>query len=113
MYKSFYSLSHTTFAKDTDCNIFFAGISYTEGMARLKYLKETQGIGVIYGEAGVGKIFLLRRFANTLNALLYKPIYFPLLTVTVNDFYRGLAFYSTSRWIPQTLLSSFYQSCLI
>lgn len=38
-----------------------------------------------------GKTSLLRRFTATLNPSLFNAVYFPLSTVTVADFYRGLA----------------------
>lgn len=44
------------------------------------------------GEAGSGRTSALRAFTNGLNPALYKVIYFPLSTVTVNDFYRGVAY---------------------
>ncbi len=47
-------------------------------------------MGLLVGEPGAGKIFVLRAFADKLNPALYKPIYYPLSTGTVMDFYRGL-----------------------
>lgn len=36
------------------------------------------------------KPLYLRRFTASLNSSLYKAVYFPLSTLTVTDFYRGL-----------------------
>jgi type II secretory pathway predicted ATPase ExeA len=91
MYQSFYSLSSVPFGKELDSKNFFSSKSFSEGIARIEYVKTTRGIGVLTGEAGAGKTSLLRRFASTLNPSLYKVVYFPLSTVTVTDFYRGLA----------------------
>jgi len=91
MYQVFYSLASLPFRKEIDSKNFFTSQCFNEGMARLEYLKSTRGIGVITGEAGAGKTSLLRRFAASLNPSLYKAVYFPLSTVTVSDFYRGLA----------------------
>ena len=90
MYRSFYSLSQVPFRKDLEDKNFFHSNALAEGLARLEYLKTTRGIGVITGEPGTGKTSLLRKFAASLNPSLFKAIYFPLSTVTVADFYRGL-----------------------
>ncbi len=90
MYQSFYSLSAIPFRKEIEGKDFFTSQCLAEGMARLEYIKSTRGISVITGEAGAGKTSLLRRFAGGLNPSLYKAVYFPLSTVTVADFYRGL-----------------------
>ena len=90
MYRSFYSLSAVPFRKDITGKELLSSETFTEGLARLEYLKSTRGIGVVVGEAGAGKTSLLRRFTESLNPSLYKAVYFPLSTVTVSDFYRGL-----------------------
>lgn len=90
MYRTFYSLSAMPFRKDIDSKQLLSSEAFTEGLARLEYLKNTRGIAVVVGEAGAGKTTLLRRFSESLNPSLFKVVYFPLSTVTVNDFYRGL-----------------------
>lgn len=90
MYQAFYSLSAVPFRKEIDRKQFFSSQCLSEGLARLEYLKTTRGISVVTGEAGAGKTSLLRRFAGSLNPSLYRAVYFPLSTVTVADFYRGL-----------------------
>src|SRR5690606_33660405 len=57
-----------------------------------EYLKKTRGIGLLVGEPGAGKTFVLRSFAKSLNPALFKVIYYPLSTGTVMDFYRALAY---------------------
>jgi len=91
MYRSFYSLTGTPFSKELDSRQLLASSSFSEGLARLEYLKTTRGIGLVTGEAGSGKTTLLRRFAHSLNPSLFKAVYFPLSTLSVLDFYRGLA----------------------
>lgn len=92
MYRAFYSLSSRPFTKELTPAQMFASASFEELTARLHYLKDNRGIGLITGEAGSGKTSVIRAFANGLNSALFKLAYFPLSTVTVNDFYRGLAF---------------------
>lgn len=91
MYRSFYSLAKTPFAKDIKASDSFPSTAFAETIARLEYLKKTRGMGLVVGEPGAGKTFALRAFAESLNPSLYKVIYFPLSTGTVMDFYRGLA----------------------
>lgn len=91
MYKAFYSLSATPFAKDLKTSNSFVSTSFAEVSARLDYLKKVRGMGLLVGEPGAGKTFSLRNFAEALNPSLYKVIYFPLSTGTVMDFFRGLA----------------------
>lgn len=88
MFTAFYSLALRPFAKEIKPEQMFASSSYQELLARLSYLKDHRGIGMVTGEPGSGKTSSLRCFV----ASLYKAAYFPLSTVTVNDFYRGLAF---------------------
>ena len=58
---------------------------------RLDYLLETKGFGLLTGSAGKGKTTAIRRWTGQLNPSLYKVIYSSLSTLTVMDFYRGLA----------------------
>ncbi|HPU02209.1 MAG TPA: AAA family ATPase [Bacillota bacterium] len=88
MYRAFYSLSGAPFSKENAK--LFASKSAREARARLEYLKKTRGMGLLVGEPGAGKTFTLRCFTQELNPSLFKPVYFPLSTGTVMDFYRGL-----------------------
>mgnify|MGYP000870039426 FL=1 len=92
MYRAFYSLSRRPFSKEIDPVHMFSSSSYEELLARLAFLKDSRGMGLVTGEAGSGKTSALRAFVCSLNPSLFKPAYFPLSTVTVSDFYRGLAF---------------------
>ncbi len=88
MYKAFYSLSTEPFSKEN--STLFLSKSALEAKARLAYLKKARGMGLLVGEPGAGKTFMLRCFTGELNGALYKAVYFPLSTGTVMDFYRGL-----------------------
>lgn len=91
MFQPFYSLNTTPFTKELDVKHSFESEAFAEAMGRLEFLKKTRGIGLLTGEPGAGKTFLLRSFASSLPDSLYKVVYFPLSTVTVMDFYRGIA----------------------
>ncbi len=88
MFEAYYSLTHSPFSKETSTG--FASKGFSEAKARLQYLQKVRGIGMLTGEPGAGKTFVLRNFANELNPSLFKVIYFPLSTGTVMDSYRGL-----------------------
>jgi len=92
MFTAFYSLSSKPFIKELEANKLFPSSTHQELLARLNYLKDSRGIGMVVGEAGSGKTSSLRAFVASLNPSLYRVAYFPLSTVTVTDFYRGLAY---------------------
>jgi type II secretory pathway predicted ATPase ExeA len=92
MFRAFYSLSSRPFDKEIKSRDMFASASHQELLARLDYLREHRGIGLVVGEPGLGKTSTLRAFTSALNTSLYQVVYFQLSTVTVSDFYRGLAF---------------------
>jgi type II secretory pathway predicted ATPase ExeA len=79
------------FDKDVCSGEMYEGLDIKELDSRLKYMLECRGIFLLVGEPGSGKTAALRKFTATLGASLYRPMYFPLTTVTVNDFYSALA----------------------
>jgi type II secretory pathway predicted ATPase ExeA len=92
MYTMYYSFSNIPFHKELPHDRLFESISFKEGLARMEHLKKTRGIGLIAGEAGSGKTTVIRAFTGNLNNSLYKVVYFPLSTVSPNDFYRGVLY---------------------
>jgi len=92
MFTAFYSLAARPFTKEIKTEEMYMSSSHKELLARLNYLKDSRGIGMVVGEAGSGKTSSLRTFVVSLKPSLYRVAYFPLSTVTVTDFYRGLAF---------------------
>ena len=52
---------------------------------------KNQGIGLVTGEPGCGKTTALRKYVSGLNPAYFKVCYFALSTVTVLEFYKGLA----------------------
>lgn len=86
-----YGLEFNPFLKNSK-EILYEGSEYKEALFRLDYLAKTKGFGLLTGAPGRGKTTLVRNWAAKLNPSLYKVIYTSLSTVTVNDFYRNLAF---------------------
>ncbi|NMB26511.1 MAG: AAA family ATPase, partial [Tissierellia bacterium] len=90
MYKAFYGLSSDPFLKSIETKDHFKSQDFNNALSRLEFLKNTKGFGLITGEPGVSKSFLLRYFVDSLNTNLFKPVYIPISTLTVMDFYRAL-----------------------
>ena len=86
-----YGLEFNPFLKNSK-EILYTGNEYKEALFRLDYLAGTKGFGLLTGAPGRGKTTLVRNWSAMLNPSLYKVIYTSLSTVTVNDFYRNLAF---------------------
>ncbi len=57
----------------------------------MEYFKAAKGFACVYGEPGSGKTTSLRAFTAKLNPQLFRVVYLPLSTTTVQDFYRHLA----------------------
>ena len=86
-----YGMEFNPFLKNSK-EILYTGNEYNEASYRLDYLAGTKGFGLLTGSAGKGKTTVVRNWSSKLNPSLYKVIYTSLSTVTVNDFYRNLAF---------------------
>jgi type II secretory pathway predicted ATPase ExeA len=91
MFRQFFGLKAYPFSNEIDPDSLFKSKDLTELESRLRYLQQTRGIGLISGETGSGKSTALRRFVHLLNPSLYKYYDFSLSTVSVPDFYQGLA----------------------
>jgi len=92
MYMTYFGLKREPFGKDVDVKELFLSGDLKEAESRLKYMTETRGVFLLIGEPGSGKTVVVRRFAQTLGATLYKTCYLPLTTLTVNDFFSALVF---------------------
>ena len=91
MFKQYFGLKFNPFSKEILPEQLFENQELIEVSSRLNYLQNSRGIGLLVGEAGSGKSTALRKYVNALNPALYKPCYFALSTVTVGEFYHGLA----------------------
>lgn len=87
MYTSFYGMNSNPFIKAENYKNPLETNDYKETIQRLNYIKEIRGIGIIYGENGLGKTYALKSFINSLNKELYKVIYInPTIMMTTFDF---------------------------
>ncbi|HBQ86244.1 MAG TPA: AAA family ATPase, partial [Syntrophomonas sp.] len=91
MFTQFFNLKFNPFTKEVPADKLFESQNLVELNSRLMYLQKARGIGLIIGEAGTGKSSAMRKYAQSLNPALFESFYFPLSTVTVQEFYRGVA----------------------
>jgi type II secretory pathway predicted ATPase ExeA len=91
MYRKVYGLTRHPFEKDLNPDKLFPSRAAGELEARLRYLLQLRGIGLITGEVGSGKTSICRKVATSLNTGLYKVFYVPLTTGNVTDIYKSIA----------------------
>jgi type II secretory pathway predicted ATPase ExeA len=91
MYRKTYGLTRHPFEKDLAPDEFFASHAASELEARINYLLQLRGIGLVTGEVGSGKTCICRKVASSLHAGLYKVFYVSLTTGTVADIYKSIA----------------------
>ncbi len=90
MYKAYYGLTREPFPKDIEPENMFKSSDFSELSGRLKYMKKQRGIMLITGEPGSGKTTAIRNFVAGLNKDRFFPLYLPLATVAIGDFYKQL-----------------------
>ena len=89
MYRQHFGLKHTPLGKQTP-ELWDDGTLSTLG-ARFQWLLESPGVGLLTGEAGVGKTAALRQLTQGLNPHRYRVIYLAETDFGRLDLYRGLA----------------------
>lgn len=91
MIEVFYKLKRMPFQKDINPKDMFVCGASEELSRRLEHMKQKRGLMLITGAPGTGKTLHLRAFVEKLNPNLFKPVYTPLATVNILDFYRQLS----------------------
>ncbi len=91
MYRQVYGLTRHPFEKDLEPDELFGSQAAEELEARLKYLLQLRGMGLVTGEVGSGKTCICRKVATSLNTGLHKVFYVPLTTGNVTDIYKSIA----------------------
>lgn len=91
MYLQHFGLTHAPLDKGNSAPLWDDG-QYRHLEERFKWLLQSPGIGMMIGEAGVGKTAALRQLTEGLNPHQYRVIYLPETDFGRLDIYRGLAF---------------------
>lgn len=90
MYKAFYGLTRKPFPKDIEPVNMFKHNDFAELASRLDYMKKQRGIMLVTGAPGSGKTTAIRNFVSGLNQDNFLPMYIPLATVAIGDFYKQI-----------------------
>jgi type II secretory pathway predicted ATPase ExeA len=90
MYRKQFALTCDPFAKDITVDALFMSNAAKELEARLSYLIDLRGIGLISGDAGSGKTTLCRKVTTQLHSGLHRVYYVPNSTGNVMDLYKAI-----------------------
>ncbi len=91
MMETFFGFKKTPFGDSPDGKQLFPSRACTEVKARLQFLVEHHGAGLLTGEVGAGKSTSARTFTAALNPNLYKILYIHWTSGSALDFLRQLA----------------------
>lgn len=90
MFRAFYGLNAQPFSKEIDVTRLFQHSNLKELESRLEYMKRYRGIMLITGDPGTGKTTAIRSFISNLSTNSFFPVYMPLATVAIRDFYKQI-----------------------
>jgi general secretion pathway protein A len=91
MMEAFFGFKKTPFSDNPDAKQLFASQAWTQVKARLQFLIEHHGTGLLTGEVGSGKSTAARTFTAGLNPNLYKILYLHWSSGSALDLLRQLA----------------------
>src|SRR5216110_450373 len=91
MVEAFFGFKRTPFGDSPDAKQLFASQAWTQVKARLQFLVDHHGAGLITGEVGAGKSTAARTFSTGLNPNLYKILYLHWTSGSALDLLRQLA----------------------
>jgi len=75
MVEAFFGFKKTPFSDNPDPKQLFASQAWNQVKARLQFLVDHHGAGLLTGEVGAGKSTAARTFTAGLNPNLYKILY--------------------------------------
>jgi general secretion pathway protein A len=91
MLQAFFGFKKTPFTDRPDAKQLFTSQAWTQVKARLQFLVDHQGAGLLSGEVGAGKSTAARTFTASLNPNLYKVLYLHWTSGSALDLLRQLA----------------------
>src|SRR5437764_4402795 len=91
MVEAFFGFKKTPFGDSPDAKQLFPSQAWNQAKARLQFLADHHGAGLLTGEVGAGKSTAARTFTATLNPNLYKIVYLHWSSGSCVDLLRQLA----------------------
>ena len=91
MYRAYFGFQKPPFERDVPTEQLFAAPGLDELHARLRYLVDTRGIGLLTGEPGSGKSTALRRLRDSLHPDQIRCLYVYDTAVNAADLFRQIA----------------------
>src|SRR5438876_5597909 len=91
MVETFFGFKKTPFCDSPDPKQLFSSQAWNQGRARLQFVAEHHGVGLLTGEVGAGKSTAARCFKAALNPNLYKVVYLGWTPGSSLDLVRQLA----------------------
>ena len=92
MFDTFFGFKKVPFSDSPDAKQLFPSQSWSQIKARLQFLVDHRGAGLLTGEVGAGKSTAARAFIAGLNPNLYKILYLHWTCGSALDLLRQLAF---------------------
>ncbi len=92
MFETFFGFKKTPFIDNPDAKQLFTSQAWAQVKARLQFLVDHQGSGLLTGEVGAGKSTPARTFTTSLNPNLYKILYLHWTAGSALDLLRQFAF---------------------
>jgi len=86
-----FGMTKDPFDRSIDAAELFEFAAFKELEARLHYLIDRQGMGLVTGEVGAGKTSAVRRVLNSLHPGTHKPIYLVPSSLSIRDIYCSIA----------------------
>ncbi|MCI0356478.1 MAG: AAA family ATPase [Acidobacteria bacterium] len=91
MLEAYFGFKKTPFGDSPDAKQLFASQAWTQVKARLQFLVDHHGAGLLTGEVGAGKSTAARTFSAGLNPNLYKILYLHWTSGSALDLLRQIA----------------------
>jgi len=91
MFEAFFGFKKSPFSDSPDAKQIFASQAATQIKARLQFLVDHRGAGLLTGEVGTGKSTAARTFVAGLNPSLFKIVYLQWTSGSTLDLLRQIA----------------------
>ena len=90
MFEDFYEFTDTPFSRGIPVSALYRDSDRDEHVDRLKYAAKNRLFAVLFGESGIGKTTILRRFSEEIKKIGYTVIYISDSKLTPRYFYNGV-----------------------